>query len=113
MYGGLAVDYPSRGHRLKKSLEVRNLFRDVYSLSQLLCIITYIARQLLFRNRGYGWGRQLGVFIYGPGGSVVGSVPCGRRVEPHSSHHVGTLGKSFIRSCLYNGMWRPALLPCS
>ena len=28
--------------------------------------------------------------------------PHGRRFEPHSSRHVGTLGKSLTRSCLYN-----------
>jgi len=37
----------------------------------------------------------------------------GRRFEPHSSHHVGTLGKSFTRSCLYKVMWCSAWLPCS
>ena len=36
----------------------------------------------------------------------------GRRFEPHSSHHVGTLDKSFTRSCWYEMMWRPAWLPC-
>src|SRR6218665_253388 len=34
--------------------------------------------------------------------------PQGRRFEPHSSHHIGTLGKSFSHSCLYNVMRRPA-----
>jgi len=33
------------------------------------------------------------------------------RFEPHSSRHVGTLGKVFTSSCLYNAMWRPAWLP--
>src|SRR6218665_65238 len=38
--------------------------------------------------------------------------PHGHRFEPHSSRHVGTLGKSFTRSCLYNAMLCPAWLPC-
>ena|SRR6218665_1642599 len=38
--------------------------------------------------------------------------PQGHRFKPHSSRHVGTLGKSFTRSCLYV-MWRPARMPCS
>jgi len=36
----------------------------------------------------------------------------GRRFESHSNRHVGTLDKSFTRSCLYNVMWRPVWLPC-
>jgi len=28
--------------------------------------------------------------------------------ESHSSCHVGILGKSFTRSCLYDVMWHPA-----
>ena len=32
----------------------------------------------------------------------------GRRFEPNSNRHVGTLGKSFTCSCLYNMMWCPA-----
>ena len=37
----------------------------------------------------------------------------GRWFEPYSSRHVGILGKSFTRSCLYNVMWHPVRLPCS
>ena len=37
----------------------------------------------------------------------------GRCFESHSSRHVGTLGKFFTRSCLYDVMWCPAWLPCS
>ena len=33
--------------------------------------------------------------------------------ESHSSRHIGTLGKSFTRSCLYDVMWRPAWLSCN
>jgi len=36
----------------------------------------------------------------------------GRRFECRSSRYVRTLGKSFTRSCLYEVMWRPVLLPC-
>ena len=36
--------------------------------------------------------------------------PQGHRFESYSSHHVGTLGKSFTQSCLYNEMWCPAWL---
>ena len=35
--------------------------------------------------------------------------PQGHRFVPHCSRHVGNLGKSFTRSCLYIVMWRPAL----
>ena len=31
----------------------------------------------------------------------------GRWFESNSSCHIGTLGKSFTRSCLYNMMWHP------
>ena len=51
----------------------------------------------------------------GSGGSVVffGAFGAGGRwFESHSVHHVGTLGKSFISSCLYDVMWRPTWLPC-
>jgi len=36
----------------------------------------------------------------------------GRWFKSHSSRHVGTLGKFFTRSCLYDVMWRPTWLPC-
>src|SRR6218665_381169 len=42
------------------------------------------------------------------GGRICAWRPQGRRLESHSSRHVGTLGKSFTRSCLYDVVWRPA-----
>ena len=36
----------------------------------------------------------------------------GRWFEFHPSRHVGTMGKSSTRSCLYEVRWRPAWLPC-
>jgi len=36
----------------------------------------------------------------------------GRWFESHSSRHIGTLGKSFTRSYLYDVMWHPAWLSC-
>ena len=36
----------------------------------------------------------------------------GRWFESHSSPHVGTLGKSFTRRCLYDVMWCNVWLPC-
>ena len=47
---------------------------------------------------------DVGMVAQWHGGSVVSSVPCIRRLEPHSSRHVGTLGKSFAHSCPYNVM---------
>ena len=44
------------------------------------------------------------------------SVPSVRKVassNPCTSRHVGTFGKSFTCSCLYDVMRRPAWLPCS
>src|SRR6218665_4166513 len=49
----------------------------------------------------------------GHGGSVVSSVPCIRRFESHTSHHVGTLGMSFTHSCLWSfGLLTPAQNQC-
>ena len=44
----------------------------------------------------------IAVIIVGHGGSVVGSVPCVRKVSGSNptSYLVGTLGKSFTHSCL-------------
>ena len=50
--------------------------------------------------------------LVGRGGSVVGFRafrPEDRRFESLASRHVGTLDKSFTRSCLYNMMWRLAV----
>ena len=35
-----------------------------------------------------------------------------RWFKSHSSHHLGTLVKSFTHSCLYDVMLDPAWLPC-
>src|SRR6218665_3343388 len=44
-----------------------------------------------------------------PRGMVAQCLRCGWCwFESHSSHHVGTLGKSFTHSCLYDVMWPPA-----
>ena len=42
-----------------------------------------------------------------------GLRPEGRTFESHSSHHVGTIGKSFTRSCLWRlGVLTPTRYPC-
>ena len=55
--------------------------------------------------------------IVGHCGSVVGfGAFCleGHRFESHSSHHVGTLGKSFTRTCMWRfGVLTPTQYQCS
>ena len=46
-------------------------------------------------------------------GRISALRPQVRRFKPHSSRHVGILGKSFNRNCLYNVMWRPLRTPLS
>ena len=56
--------------------------------------------------------RHVTIVITGRCGLVVGFGtfhPEGLRFESHSSCHVGTLGKSFTRSCLHIVIWRPTL----
>ena|SRR6218665_145321 len=103
-------------HEYKGNLEVFNILAIVLTL----CSSGSVVHIFFFLPRSLKALKVLRLYIafniYGRGGSLVvfGALGAeGRWFEFHSSRHVGTLGKSFTRSCLYDVMWRPAWLPCS
>src|SRR6218665_276301 len=73
-----------------------------------LCIhlfLNYFSALVMFMRSVYGvWWLSI----------KLGALhPQGHMFEPHSGCYVGTLGKSFTRSCLYNVIWRSVWLPGS